>query len=84
MAQDLLRTATYLDPHPHSHHPAQVSQSTNQSSGVSFVTGQSTACTESVYDEDDEGYVEVDLPEHSCAYCGICDPASVVKCVESG
>lgn len=32
----------------------------------------------------DEGYVEVELPEYACTYCGLSDPACVVKCVESG
>jgi regulator of nonsense transcripts 1 len=39
----------------------------------------------SVYGDDaDEGYVEVDLPEYACTYCGLSDPACVIKCVESG
>ena len=39
---------------------------------------------------DDEGYDYLDpydeasLPPYSCRYCGIHDPASVAKCVESG
>jgi regulator of nonsense transcripts 1 len=40
---------------------------------------------ESVYgDDNDEGYVGVELPEFACAYCGLSDPACVVKCVDSG
>ena len=35
-------------------------------------------------DDNDEGYVEVDLPEYACTYCGLSDQACVVKCVESG
>lgn len=32
-------------------------------------------------DDYDDDYDE--LPEHACIYCGICDPACVVKCVDS-
>lgn len=40
---------------------------------------------ESLYgDDDDDGFVEVDLPEYACTYCGLCDQSCVVKCVESG
>jgi hypothetical protein len=68
--------------HTTQHHftPLRLQVSTAQSSGVSFVTGDTQSQTQesqSAYDDEDEGYVEVDLPEHSCAYCGICDPASV-------
>jgi regulator of nonsense transcripts 1 len=38
----------------------------------------------SAYGEDGEGYVDVDLPEYACAYCGLTDPLCVVKCVDSG
>jgi len=34
--------------------------------------------------DNDEGFVEVDLPEYACTYCGLSDQACVVKCVESG
>lgn len=40
--------------------------------------------SESVIDDNEEGLVEVDLPEYACVYCGISDPSCVVKCVESG
>lgn len=43
--------------------------------------------TESAFGDDndnDEGFVEVDLPEYACTYCGLSDQACVVKCVESG
>ncbi|KAJ1392469.1 RNA helicase-domain-containing protein, partial [Ochromonadaceae sp. CCMP2298] len=33
---------------------------------------------------EEEGFVEVELPEYACTYCGLCDQACVVKCVESG
>ncbi|VDM35032.1 unnamed protein product [Hydatigera taeniaeformis] len=33
-------------------------------------------------DDDGDAAVE-ELPEHACAYCGICDPASVVLCTNS-
>ena len=35
-------------------------------------------------DDGEDGYVDVDLPEYACAYCGLSDPACVVKCVDSG
>ena len=35
-------------------------------------------------DDNDEGYVGVELPEYACAYCGLSDPSCVVKCVDSG
>ena len=35
------------------------------------------------FDEYDEGFNEVTLPEHACSYCGLADPACVVKCVDS-
>ena len=35
--------------------------------------------------EDEEDYnEEAELPEHACVYCGIHNPASVVKCVSTG
>lgn len=34
-------------------------------------------------DGDDEGVVDVDLPDHACAYCGIFDQSCVVKCVDT-
>lgn len=34
-------------------------------------------------DEDEEGKNDVELPAHACRYCGMHDPASVVRCVES-
>jgi regulator of nonsense transcripts 1 len=30
------------------------------------------------------GYVDVDLPDYACSYCGMADPQCVVKCVDSG
>ena len=33
--------------------------------------------------EDDDGVVDIDLPDHACSYCGIFDASCVVKCVES-
>lgn len=33
--------------------------------------------------DDEEGTYNRDLPEHACAYCGIHDPACVVKCIAS-
>ena len=33
---------------------------------------------------DGEGFVDIDLPEYACSYCGISDPSCVVKCVETG
>eukprot|EP00039_Didymoeca_costata_P001888 m.55985 g.55985 ORF g.55985 m.55985 type:complete len:1105 (+) comp11014_c0_seq3:109-3423(+) len=35
-------------------------------------------------DDDDENFTERKLPEHACRYCGIHDPASVVKCLNTG
>ncbi len=35
------------------------------------------------YWDDEDGYNELELPEHACSYCGLFDPACVVKCVES-
>lgn len=35
-------------------------------------------------EDPEEGYAEVDLPEYACGYCGLSDPACVVKCVDSG
>lgn len=32
---------------------------------------------------DEDGFVGVDLPEYACSYCGISDPACVVRCVET-
>jgi regulator of nonsense transcripts 1 len=34
--------------------------------------------------DEGEGFVEVDLPEYACSYCGLSDESCVVKCVESG
>ena len=34
-------------------------------------------------DEDDAEYVETQLPDHACSYCGIHDPASVVLCAST-
>jgi regulator of nonsense transcripts 1 len=34
-------------------------------------------------DDMDDGFIEVDLPEHACSYCGLSDTSCVVKCVES-
>lgn len=49
------------------------------------MTEASTVIEESVYGDDgDEGFVEVDLPEYACTYCGLSDQSCVVKCVESG
>ncbi|RYH29331.1 hypothetical protein EON65_08845 [archaeon] len=39
---------------------------------------------ESVIDDNDEGFVEVEIPEYACSYCGIAEESSVVKCVETG
>lgn len=33
---------------------------------------------------DEDGFVEVELPEYACTYCGLSDQSCVVKCVESG
>lgn len=41
----------------------------------------------SVYglDNDDEGgYADIELPEYACSYCGLSDPACVVRCTDSG
>ena len=38
----------------------------------------------SVYQEDEEGFNNVDVPEFACSYCGIADAACVVRCVDSG
>lgn len=40
---------------------------------------------DSLVDDDTESEFahNVQLPEHACSYCGIYDPACVVKCVES-
>ena len=35
-------------------------------------------------DDAEEAFVDVELPEYACAYCGLSDPACVVKCVDSG
>lgn len=32
---------------------------------------------------DENDFVGVDLPEYACSYCGISDPACVVRCVET-
>lgn len=32
---------------------------------------------------DDERFAGVDLPEYACSYCGISDPACVVRCVDT-
>ena len=32
---------------------------------------------------EEEGYVNVDLPEYACSYCGLSDPACVVKSVDA-
>jgi hypothetical protein len=32
----------------------------------------------------EDGFVEVELPEYACTYCGLSDQACVVRCVESG
>ena len=37
----------------------------------------------SAYGDGDDGFVPVDLPEYACSYCGLSDPACVVKCVDS-
>mmetsp|Transcript_25420 Transcript_25420/g.27792 ORF Transcript_25420/g.27792 Transcript_25420/m.27792 type:complete len:1081 (+) Transcript_25420:100-3342(+) len=34
-------------------------------------------------DDNDDGFVPVDLPEYACSYCGLSDASTVVKCVES-
>ncbi|EDQ92857.1 uncharacterized protein MONBRDRAFT_650, partial [Monosiga brevicollis MX1] len=34
-------------------------------------------------DDDDEALVLSNLPAHACSYCGIHDPASVVKCLDT-
>jgi regulator of nonsense transcripts 1 len=44
---------------------------------------QASANANDVDDYDDEERVEVDLPEYACSYCGLSDPACVVKCVET-
>ncbi|OQR92004.1 hypothetical protein ACHHYP_04143 [Achlya hypogyna] len=47
---------------------------------------QALAMMNSLDLEDDDGAQDapVELPAHACAYCGLHDPASVVKCVSSG
>jgi regulator of nonsense transcripts 1 len=61
------------------------SQVSTTETNASYVTTESTLLEESVYgDDDDDGYVEVDLPEYACTYCGLSDQSCVVKCVESG
>jgi hypothetical protein len=36
-------------------------------------------------DDMDDGYTkDIQLPPHACSFCGIYDPACVVKCVETG
>ena len=37
----------------------------------------------SAYFDDYEEVNEVEVPEHACSYCGLSDPACVVKCVDS-
>lgn len=34
-------------------------------------------------DDAEDAFVEVDIPEYACSYCGLSDQACVVKCVES-
>lgn len=34
-------------------------------------------------DLDEDGVVDVELPEYACSYCGLSDPACVVKCVDT-
>lgn len=57
-----------------------------ESFAASTFEGQETNETGPAEDEQDgeEGVVDIDLPDHACAYCGIFDPACVVKCVDSG
>lgn len=35
-------------------------------------------------ENEDDGPVDVELPEYACSYCGLSDPACVVKCIETG
>lgn len=35
-------------------------------------------------ENDEDGFVDVELPEYACSYCGLSDQSCVVKCVESG
>jgi hypothetical protein len=49
-------------------------------SAISTSFSQLGTETSSVYGAEDE---QADLPEYACSYCGICDPACVVKCVET-
>ena len=56
-----------------------VSVSVTKGQGVGGVELESVAG-----DDNDEGYVGVELPEYACAYCGLSDPSCVVKCVDSG
>lgn len=39
----------------------------------------------SVYglDDGEEGYADIELPDYACHYCGLSDPACVVKCIDS-
>ena len=62
---------------------------TNQSeiSGITGTNSTMAADDESVssaFTNDEDGFVTTDVPEYACNYCGISDPACVVKCVESG
>lgn len=58
----------------------------NQSeSGESLQLNTQTDLEDNFDDEvdDDDAAVDIDLPEYACTYCGIYDPACVVKCVDS-
>ena len=34
-------------------------------------------------DDGEEGYADIELPDYACSYCGLSDPACVVKCVDT-
>jgi len=61
-----------------------VSVNTQQQHG--FRGGNNEGYADSQYGDNisDASYDDDENSEYSCAYCGICDPACVVKCVDSG
>jgi regulator of nonsense transcripts 1 len=63
-----------------------VSEITEAASSMSIsVTKEESVELESIADDiNDEGFKETDSPENSCSYCGISDPACLVRSVDSG